>query len=198
MPPSRKPDPPADGLSPSVTGDHYAELCCRKQSSQPASAKSGGDKRPTCRRDQGILELPARCLGQTLPTSCARAERALEVEVDPTRDRTATSAYPVIYSPASVGMSDVAMSRFLADTPIGGVVAVQARHLGLSNEEFDSAVKGWLAVGGGPGFIAIRGNRETRKRRSPIQRDRSPENELEVPSPRSASQARRRAGVVIA
>ena len=54
------------------------------------------------------------------------------------------------------------MTRFLADTPIGGVVAVQARHLELSNEEFDSAVKGWLAVGGGPGFIAIRGNRETR------------------------------------
>jgi len=56
-------------------------------------------------------------------------------------------------------MSDVAMSRFLADTPIGGVVAVESRHLGLSNEEFDAAVKGWLAVGGGPGFIAIRGSR---------------------------------------
>jgi len=48
------------------------------------------------------------------------------------------------------------------DAPIGGVVAVRATHLGLSNEEFDDAVKGWLAVGGGPGFIAIRGNRETR------------------------------------
>ena len=54
------------------------------------------------------------------------------------------------------------MSRFLADTPIGGVVAVQARHLGLSNEEFDSAVKGWLAVGEGPGSLRSRGNRETR------------------------------------
>jgi len=54
------------------------------------------------------------------------------------------------------------MARFLADTPIGGVVAVQPGHLGLSNEEFDSTVKGWLAFGGGPGFIAIRGNRETR------------------------------------
>ena len=54
------------------------------------------------------------------------------------------------------------MTRFLADAPIGGVVAVRATHLGLSNEEFDDAVKGWLAVGGGPGFIAIRGNRETR------------------------------------
>ena len=59
-------------------------------------------------------------------------------------------------------MSDLAMARFLADTPIGGVVAVQPRHLGLSDEEFDAAVKSWLAVGGGPGFIAIRGHRETR------------------------------------
>ena len=58
-------------------------------------------------------------------------------------------------------MSDLAMARFLADTPISGVVAVEPRHLGLSNEEFDAAVKRWMAVGGGPGFIAIRGNRGT-------------------------------------
>ena len=56
-------------------------------------------------------------------------------------------------------MNDLAITRFLADTPIGGVVAVEPRHLELSNEEFDSAVKGWLARGGGPGFIAIRGSR---------------------------------------
>ena len=73
-----------------------------------------------------------------------------------------TSACPIIHSPALVGMNDLAMTRFLADTPIGGVVAVQPRQLGLSDEEFDAAVKGWLAVGGGPGFLAIRGNRETR------------------------------------
>jgi hypothetical protein len=59
-------------------------------------------------------------------------------------------------------MSDLAMARFLVDTPIGGVVAVEPRHLGLSNEEFDAVVKSWMAVGGGPGFIAIRGSRETR------------------------------------
>ena len=58
-------------------------------------------------------------------------------------------------------MSDPAMTRFLADTPIGSVVAVQPGDLGLGIEEFDAAVKGWLAVGGGPGFLAIRGNRET-------------------------------------
>jgi hypothetical protein len=58
-------------------------------------------------------------------------------------------------------MSDLAMTRFLADTPLGAVVAVQPKDLDLSDEEFDAAVKGWLAVGGGSGFIAIRGNRGT-------------------------------------
>jgi hypothetical protein len=94
-------------------------------------------------------------------------------------------------------MSDIAMTRCLADTPTGGVVAVQARHLWLGNEELDSDVKGWLAVGGGPGFIAIRGSRETRSDDRQYNTIAVQRTSWKCTPPRSASQARRRAGVVI-
>jgi hypothetical protein len=58
-------------------------------------------------------------------------------------------------------MSDLAMTRFLASTPIGAFVWVQPKDLQLSGEQFHAVVQGWIANSGGPGFWCVENHRES-------------------------------------
>ena len=58
-------------------------------------------------------------------------------------------------------MSDLAMTRFLATKAVGAQAWVSPEDLQLSEEQFHSAVKGWLMQHGGPGFSCLDTHRES-------------------------------------